>query len=113
MVISVRPMRNNISTMDPALAPRKVGVTRLDYSFLQKFFLLFGVIMVILSPFSPDMIAFAAGGITPWIIVRLLGTPNMPAAAAYFILWQWMQSFTRALQGVIDGESMSSSMYGE
>jgi hypothetical protein len=105
-------MRNNISAIDPAFAPRKVGETRLNYSFLQKFFLLFGAVMAILSPFSPDMIAFAAGGITPWIIVRLLGTPNMPAAAAYFMIWQWNQSFTRILQGLIDGEPLSRGMYG-
>jgi hypothetical protein len=105
-------MRNNISAADPAFAPRKVGQTRLDYSFLQKFFLLFGAIMVILSPFSPDMIALAVGGMTPWVIVRLLGTPNMPAAAAYFIIWQWNQSFTRVLQGVIDGEALSRGLYG-
>jgi hypothetical protein len=106
-------MRNNVSAMTPAFAPpRGRGETRLDYSFLQKFFLLFGIIVVILAPFSPDMVAVAVGGITPWIIVKLLGTPNMPAAAAYFILWQWMQSFTRVLQGTIDGEALSSSMYG-
>ena len=105
-------MRNNISAMDPALAPRKVGETRLDYSFLQKFFLLFGAVVVILSPFSPDMIALAVGGITPYLIMRVLGTPNMPAAVAYFLIWQWNQSFTRVLQGVIDGEALSRGMYG-
>ena len=98
--------------MDPAFAPRKVGETRLDYSFLQKFFLLFGVIIVILSPFSPDMIALAVGGITPWVVLRLLGTPNMPAAVAYFLIWQWNQSFTRVLQGIIDGEALSRGVYG-
>jgi hypothetical protein len=98
--------------MDPAFAPRKVGETRLNYSFLQKFFLLFGVVIAILSPFSPNMIALAVGGITPYVIVRLLGTPNMPAAAAYFLIWQWNQSFTRVLQTIIDGESISRGMYG-
>lgn len=105
-------MRNNVSTIDPAFVPRKVAETRLDYAFLQRFFLLFGVIAVVASPFSPDMIALSVGGITPWVIVKLLGRPNMPAAAAYFILWQWMQSFTRVLQGIIDGEALAKGMYG-
>lgn len=105
-------MRNNISAMDPAFAPRKVSETRLNYSFLQKFFLLFGGIMVILSPFSPDMVAFAVGGAVPYVLMRLIGTPNMPAAIAYFLIWQWNQSFTRVLQTVIDGESLSKGMYG-
>jgi hypothetical protein len=105
-------MRNNISAMDPAFAPRKVREARLNYAFLQKLFLLFGAIMVILAPFSPDMIAFAVGGITPYVIMRLIGTPNMPAAIAYFLIWQWNQSFTRVLQTAIDGEALSRGMYG-
>lgn len=105
-------MRNNISAMDPAFAPRKAREARLNYAFLQRFFLLFGSIMVILAPFSPDMIAFAVGGITPYVIMRLIGTPNMPAAIAYFLIWQWNQSFTRVLQTVVDGEALSRGMYG-
>ena len=105
-------MRNNVSAINPAFVPRKVTDTRLDYAFLQRFFLLFGIIVAIASPFSPDMIALSVGGITPWVIVKLLGRPNMPAAAAYFILWQWMQCFTRVLQGIIDGEALAKGMYG-
>jgi hypothetical protein len=105
-------MPNNIAILDPTFAPRKVSGTRLDYKFLQRFFLLFGIAMVLIAPFSPDMMAVAAAGVAPWVIVKLLGSPNMPAAAAYFILWQWMQSFARVLQDFIDGESLSQGIYG-
>jgi hypothetical protein len=111
-VKSVSPMRNNVSAINPAFAPRRPVESRLDYSFLQRIFLFFGVAAVLVSPMSPDPVAFAAGGAAPYLMLKLVGRPSMPAAVAYFLLWQWMQSFTRVLQGVIDGESLSASVYG-
>src|ERR1700761_5636178 len=105
-------MRNNISAMDPAYAPRKVGQSRVDYGLLQRFFLIFGVAMVLSSAFSPDPVAFAVGGAAPWVILKIIGTQRMPAAIPYFLLWQWDQSFTRVLQGLIDGEAMSRDVFG-
>ena len=105
-------MRNNVSAINPAFAPRRPVETRLDYSFLQRIFMFFGVAAVLCSPMSPDPVAFAAGGAAPYLMMKLVGRPSMPAAVAYFLLWQWMQSFTRVLQGVIDGESLSASVYG-
>ncbi len=45
-------------------------------------------------------------------MLRLISRPSMPAAVAYFLLWQWMQSFTRVLQSLIDGEPLNASVYG-
>ncbi len=98
--------------MDPAFAPRKVGHGRIDYGLLQRFFMVFGVFAVLGSGFSPDPVAFAAGGAAPWVIIKIISTQRMPAAIPYFLLWQWNQSFTRALQGLIDGESMSRDIFG-
>jgi hypothetical protein len=98
--------------MDPALAPRRVGKTRVDFALLQRFFMLFGVVTILGSPFSPDPVAFAVCGATPWVIMRLVGLPTMPAAIPYFILWQWMQCFTRLLQSLIDGEALSKGDFG-
>jgi hypothetical protein len=105
-------MRNNISVMEPAFAPRRVGQSKLDYKLLQRVFLGFGIVTVGLSPFSPDMVAFGAGGAAPWFILKIIGTARMPAAVPYFILWQWMQCFTRVLQGLIDGEPLSRDVFG-
>lgn len=105
-------MRNDVSAINPAFAPRRHAETRLDYSLLQRIFLVFGVAAVLGAPFSPDPMAFAAGGAAPYVMMKLVGRPTMPAAVAYFLLWQWMQSFTRMLQGLIDGERLNQSVYG-
>jgi hypothetical protein len=105
-------MRNDVSAITPAFAPRRAAELRLDFSFLQRIFLFFGVMAVLGSPFSPDPVAFAVGGVVPYVMLKLIGRPSMPAAAVYFLLWQWMQSFTRLLQSLIDGEPLSASVYG-
>jgi hypothetical protein len=44
--------------------------------------------------------------------MKIISTQRMPAAIPYFLLWQWNQSFTRVLQGLIDGEPMSRDIFG-
>jgi hypothetical protein len=107
-------MRNNVSAISPAFAPttRKVGERRLDFGFLQRLFMGFGVAMCFAAASSPDPMAFAVAGLVPYVIVKLIGRPQMPAAVVYFIMWQWMQCFTRVLQGLIDGEKLSAGVYG-
>lgn len=105
-------MRDNISTLNPAFAPRRHIDTRLDYGSLQRFFLGLGVFLVLISPFSRDPIAFAICGLLPWVILRLIGSPYTPAAVAYYILWQWLQSFARVVQGMVDGETLAGGIYG-
>ena len=114
-VKSVNPMRNNVSAINPAYAPRRHVETRLDYSFLQRISLAFGIVTVLGDAVlaGRDPVAFAVGGAVPTSLDEACRpNPTMPAAVAYFLLWQWMQSFTRVLQGLIDGETLSASIYG-
>lgn len=85
---------------------------RLDYSMLRKASFGFGLFFVFISPASPDPLALAVGAFTPWLILRLVGTPTMPAAIAYYLLSQWLQVFARAFLALVDGEPMANSIYG-
>lgn len=88
------------------------AVTRLDWSLLKRAFLYFAVAMGIVSPFTPDPVAFAVGGAVPLVLVNIVGLPAMPMAVVYLFVWQWAQMFARALQAVFDGESMAAGIYG-
>ncbi|MDB5487440.1 MAG: hypothetical protein JWQ58_1155 [Reyranella sp.] len=85
---------------------------RLDYSMLRKAAFGFGLFFVFISPTSPDPLALGVGAFTPWLILRLVGTPTMPAAIAYYLLSQWLQVFARAFLALVDGEPMAHSIYG-
>ncbi len=85
---------------------------RLDYSMLRKVAFGFGLVFVFISPASPDPLALAAGAFTPWLILRLVGTPTMPAVVAYYLLSQWLQVFARAFLALVDGEPMAQSIFG-
>ncbi len=87
-------------------------VPRLDYSMLRKVSFGFGLFFVFISPAAPDSVALAVGAFTPWLIFRLVGTPTMPAAIAFYLLSQWLQIFARAFLTLVDGEPMASSIYG-
>jgi hypothetical protein len=79
-------MRNNVSAINPAFTPRRTVEPRLDYSFLQRIFLVFGIVAVLGAPFSPDPVAFAAGGAAPYAMMKLVGRPTMPAAVAFRVV---------------------------
>ena len=100
----------HMDNMDPAQP--KTPDTRLDYVFLQHVFLGLGVFLAVLSPFSKDPVAFAAGAVVPYILMRLVGRPNMPVAVVYLVLWQWAQTFARLLQTLADGETLGGGLYG-
>jgi hypothetical protein len=85
---------------------------RLDYSMLRKVSFVFGLFFVFISPACPDPLALAAGAFTPWVILRLVGTPTMPAVIAYYLLSQWLQVFARAFLALVDGEPMAQSIFG-
>lgn len=85
---------------------------RLDYSLLRRVSFAFAVFVVAIAPLSPDPLAFAAGGVAPWVILRLIGTPTMPSAVAFYLLAQWLQVFARALIGLINQEPFSMSIEG-
>jgi hypothetical protein len=85
---------------------------RLDYSTLRKVAFGFGLFFVVISPASPVPLALAAGAFTPWVLLRLVGTPTMAAAIAYYLLCQWLQVFARAFLALVDGEPMAQGIYG-
>lgn len=91
---------------------KSAGVTRLDYDLLRRVAMVFGVVNLLLAPLMMDSLAYAGGAVTPWLLLRIIGTPTMPAAAAYLFLWQWMQVFARVLQVQIDGESLGAGIHG-
>lgn len=98
-----------MSTITLAKSP---GVTRLDYDLLRRVAMVFGVVNLLLAPLMVDSLAYAGGAVTPWLLLRIIGTPTMPAAAAYLFLWQWMQVFARVLQVQIDGEPLGAGIHG-
>lgn len=88
------------------------GVTRLDYNLLRRVALAFALLNLLFAPLMVDPLAYAGGAVAPWVLLLIIGTPTMPAAAAYLFLWQWMQVFARILQAQIDGESLGAGIYG-
>jgi hypothetical protein len=105
-------MRAPSPTIGMAAAPRRAGQTRLGYGFLQQIAQYLGLFLLVLSPFSRDPIAFAVGGVTPWVLVKLIGRPGMPAAVSYYVLWQWLQVYARELQTLADGEALARGIFG-
>ena len=93
-----------------ALPPETV--TRLDYGMLRRVMVTLAMVLVVLSPLAPDPMAIAIGAFVPAVCVSIINTPTMPAAMFFFLFWQWMQTFARAIQGIVDGLPMSRSVYG-
>ena len=90
-------------------APRRMV---LDAGFIRRTFFILGLLLLLISPFAPDPLAFAVGGFVPWVLLSIASLPFMPVAAIYFFVWQWSQVFARVLLSMIDGQSMSSAAFG-
>ena len=84
----------------------------LDYGFLRRTFLLVGMALLLVAPFSLDPLALAVGGFVPWLVLSIVAKPTMPAAVVYIFLWQWAQVISRVLQSMIDGEALGAGIYG-
>jgi hypothetical protein len=84
----------------------------LDFGLVRTGFAYVAGLCAVLAPFSTVPLEFAVGGAVPWLIMRIIGIPTMPAALVYFFVWQWLQVFARAPQAWIDGESLSRGLYG-
>src|SRR5215216_3765612 len=83
---------------------------RLDHVLLRRAFLVLGLGLAFVAPFSPDPLEFAAGAFVPWLVLRIVGTATLPAAVVYFLLWQWLQIYARTLVGLTDGEEMARGL---
>jgi hypothetical protein len=88
------------------------AVARLDYALLRRAFLVMGLALVFVAPFTPDPIEFALGAFVPWLVLRIAGTPTLPAAIVFYLLWQWLQVYARTLVGLTDGEEMARGLFG-
>ena len=93
-------------------APPVPVPVRLDHVLLRRAFLVMGLALAMFAPFTPDPIEFAVGGFVPWLVLRIVGTPTLPAAVVFYLLWQWLQVFARTLVSVTDGEEMARGLYG-
>ncbi|MFZ5783672.1 MAG: hypothetical protein ACOY4R_26030 [Pseudomonadota bacterium] len=87
--------------------------TRLDLRLLRTGALYFALANVLVAPLAPDPWSLIAGAFTPFIILSLIGFPTMPKGIVFLLFWQWAQTFARALQAIVDGESMALSVYGD
>jgi hypothetical protein len=106
-------MRQPTAAFNAGAIARKRDVdTRLDYGFLKRFFLFLGIALLVFCPFTLDPIAFAVGGFFPWLMMLIIGRPNMPSAVIYLVLWQWAQTFARAIETIPDGESLAGGLFG-
>jgi len=101
-----------MTPMDAAMTRGSPRVIRLDYDFLQRLFLMLGVVAMIFSPFARDPMAFGAGAIMPYFLLRIINCPGMPVAVVYLVIWQWAQTFARVLQTFPDGEALGASLFG-
>jgi hypothetical protein len=94
-----------------ALAPSRPAPA-LDFRLIRRGFGYFACICAVVAPFTPEPLAFFAGALVPWICLLLVGTPTMPAAVLYLIIWQWVQTFVRVPQTWIDGDTLATGLYG-
>lgn len=98
--------------MTTAVAMRTAATARLDFELLQQGCLYLAIFNVLFAPFAPDPLAYGGGAFVPFLLMRIIGRPAMPKALVFFLLWQWAQVFARAIQSVVDGESMGASIDG-
>lgn len=84
----------------------------LDTNTLKRGFFFLAVALMVIAPFSQDPLAMSVGAAVPWLMMQIVARPGMPAAVVYLLVWQWVQVFARVLQSMVDGEPMTSSLFG-
>jgi hypothetical protein len=97
---------------DAGLPQHRRRETRFDYAFLGRFWLFFAVIATVFCPLTRDPIAFSVGAFLPFVLVRIVGRPNMPVAVLFLLLWEWAQIFARCAQTMADGEALGAGVFG-
>lgn len=99
-------------TMMTLAARAPPAVARLDHVLLRRALLVLGLALAFVAPFTPDPVEFAVGAFVPWLVLRIVGTPTLPAAIVFYLLWQWLQVYARTLVGLADGEEMARGLFG-
>jgi hypothetical protein len=46
------------------------------------------------------------------LILQIIVRPGLPVGVVYLFIWQWLQTFARVLQSMVDGESLTNGLYG-
>ncbi len=93
----------------PSIAPKRLV---LDVGSIRRTFFIVGMLLLLISPFSPDPLSVAVGGFVPWVLLSIAGLPFIPVAAIFYFVWQWSQVFAQALLSMVDGLPMASSVGG-
>jgi len=83
-----------------------------DFALVRKALLYFGVVMLIIAPFSHDPIVVVVCGFMPYILVTIVDRPRMPSIILYYLLWVWVQAAARVLVAALDDESLGDGLYG-
>jgi hypothetical protein len=86
--------------------------TRIDFELIRRGCLYFAIANFVVSPFTPDPLVYVGGGFVPFVLMTIIGLPTMPKGLVFFLLWQWGQVYARALQSVLDGQSMAATIDG-
>lgn len=84
----------------------------LDMEFVRGFLLYFAIACLFAAPFVRDPLAFAAGGVLPWLMAIILARPEIPAVLFYFVMTHWMQVVARLILSWTENESLSDSLWG-
>jgi hypothetical protein len=102
-----------VVTVNPPVRMRATSRRQvLDFGLLRRAFLIFGFVLLFLAPLTVEPVAFAAGAFVPWLVLSIVGRPNMPVAVVFYFIWQWAQVFARVLLSVINGEPMAMGSFG-
>jgi hypothetical protein len=94
------------------LAGPTAAARALDLNSLKRAFFYIAVGLMFFAPFSHDPLALAVGAIVPWLILQIIVRPGLPVGVVYLFIWQWLQTFARVLQSMVDGESLANGIYG-
>jgi hypothetical protein len=84
----------------------------LDFKLVLKGTGVLACFCLLLAPLSPNPLAFAMGAAVPWVCLRIIYTPTMPAALIYLFIWEWLEIFARVIQAWVDGEGLADSLSG-
>lgn len=98
--------------MTTTVAMGATPTARLDVELVRRGCLYVAIANVLVAPFAPDPMAYGVGAFGPFVLVSIIGRPAMPKALTFLLLWQWGQVFARAIQSVLDGESMGAGIDG-
>src|SRR5436190_7532548 len=110
--LALVPIRQRMAPMDAARVRGAPRATIVDYGFLERIFLYFGLVAAALSPLARDPVAFGVGAVTPFVLMHIINRPGMPVAVIYLVIWQWGQIFARVVQTFPDGEALGGGLFG-